>query len=199
MEIKFVVEHLEDELFEWSLLEYEHMLMCVGAGNLIITNCKVPNQRLSDKGAIVISMPASEYINGRRAILLDQCTDQCLKPEDADSFEFVVVGGILGTDEFDGPMVDRTGSIRSTNAFTSRHLGPRQMTADTAVIVSKRILVDEQTLDSMLFIDRPTIPLRKRESVEMPFRYLQIESSQQRPLLPPGMIDLLKDDDSFLL
>ena len=44
----------------------------------------------------------------------------------------------------------------------TRHLGPVQMTADTAVIVSKRILEDGIPLEQMKFSDRPTIPIRKR-------------------------------------
>ena len=38
--MKFIIEHLEKKLFEWCLIEYEHISKIVGKNNLIITNVK---------------------------------------------------------------------------------------------------------------------------------------------------------------
>jgi len=35
---KFIIEHLEPELYEWCLIEYEHISKIVGKDNTIFTN-----------------------------------------------------------------------------------------------------------------------------------------------------------------
>ena len=35
--MKFIIEHLEDEVWEWCILEYRHMSEFVGKENLIFT------------------------------------------------------------------------------------------------------------------------------------------------------------------
>lgn len=101
-------------------------------------------------------------INLARAALLDQCATLALSPADTTHFDYILCGGILGTDEMDGaPMVDRTAGIRR-QGLECRHLGTVQMTADTAVIVAKRVLVDGQCMDGMKFSDRPSVEISKR-------------------------------------
>lgn len=94
---------------------------------------------------------------------------------------------------FDKNLSDRTAEIRTTtNGMACRHLGTVQMTADTAVIVAKRILLDQQPLSKLPFEDRPSFAIRPKEFVEMPFRYLLNDCGQ--PLLPSGMLDLWRRD-----
>lgn len=66
------------------------------------------------------------------------------------------------------------------------------MTADTAVICAHRIVSDGVFLSDLNFVDRPTIRLRKKEFIEMPFRYIAADS-KGTPLLPPGMMELWKE------
>ena len=73
--------------------------------------------------------------------------------------------------------------------FPTRHLGPVQMTTDTAVGVTKLVVEDKIPLDKIPYVvcvsdtfllwnflicpllqDYPTIKFNARESVEMPFR-----------------------------
>lgn len=61
-----------------------------------------------------------------------------LAPEDGETFEVFLYGGILGDD----PPRDRTGELRKLG-FEGRHLGEKQMTTDTAVGVSKIIVEDK--------------------------------------------------------
>jgi ribosome biogenesis SPOUT family RNA methylase Rps3 len=176
------------------------MLKHVGIGNLII--CNVPESELRDtkkctrlEGIQLFSEPLNALpgMPISRMILLDQCATDELSPSDDTAYDYVVCGGILGTDEFEGPVVDRTAEIRQ-KGVACRHLGSVQMTADTAVIVAHRIVNEGQRLGEMAFVDRPSIALSKHELVEMPFRYLAVDANTHKPMLPEGMVDLWRRD-----
>ncbi|KAG8792482.1 hypothetical protein FRC12_005982 [Ceratobasidium sp. 428] len=82
------------------------------------------------------------------------------------------------------------------------------MTTDTALGVTKRVVADKYLLESLPYVDHPTIRFNAKESVEMPFRTLfQLRSSPPHliglgyiarpdgePILPEGMKELLKED-----
>ncbi|KAK0568532.1 hypothetical protein OC861_001862 [Tilletia horrida] len=139
-------------------------------------------------------------------------------------FDWFLFGGILGDD----PPRDRTASLRELG-FPRRHLGGMQMTTDTALGVTKRVVEDGFRLDladtqkdeadaaaaegkadigelgpAFGFIDQPELVFGKGEAVEMPFRYMpetegdahaSNQSSQApRPLMPPGMRELIRKD-----
>lgn len=72
-----------------------------------------------------------------RVCLLDPRAEKELAPEDAEVFDLFLYGGILGDD----PPRDRTGELRKLG-FEGRHLGPVQMTTDTAVGVTKIVVED---------------------------------------------------------
>ena len=72
-----------------------------------------------------------------RVCLLDPRAEKELAPEDAQNFDLFLYGGILGDD----PPRDRTGELRKLG-FEGRHLGPVQMTTDTAVGVTKIVVED---------------------------------------------------------
>lgn len=84
------------------------MLKYVGDGNLILCNLpagtKIPE---SLSGAICTekSIYEMENVDITRVALLDPCADQELCPADVNEIDYVLCGGILGTDEFEGPMV----------------------------------------------------------------------------------------------
>lgn len=123
-----------------------------------------------------------------RICLLDSESDTLLSPQDADKFDYILAGGILGDVDENDP--DRTRELRQLG-FSTRNLGHEQMTTDTAIITSWNILDNHIPFDKLLFIDRPTFNLNKYESMYMPFRYLSIPN-QSEPLLPPGMLSLWK-------
>nr|GAT58464.1 predicted protein [Mycena chlorophos] len=111
-----------------------------------------------------------------------------LAPEDGDGeFEWFLFGGILGDD----PPRDRTSELRVLG-FPTRHLGPVQMTTDTALGVTKKVVHDKIPLDKIPYVDFPTICFNPKESVEMPFRYIADEKNE--PILPLGMRKLLHED-----
>ncbi|GJE93304.1 SAM-dependent RNA methyltransferase [Phanerochaete sordida] len=122
-----------------------------------------------------------------KVCLLDPRAEKVLAPEDGDGrFEWFLFGGILGDD----PPRDRTGELRVLG-FPNRHLGPVQMTTDTALGVTKIVVEDKVPLDKIPFVDHPTIVFNSKESVEMPFRYI-VKDGQ--PILPPGMREHLHED-----
>jgi ribosome biogenesis SPOUT family RNA methylase Rps3 len=86
----------------------------------------------------------------------------------------------------DDPPRDRTSELRVLG-FPTRHLGPVQMTTDTALGVTKIVVQDNGRgrrqrrsrlplmpsavpLSQIPFADHPTIVFNPQESVEMPFR-----------------------------
>lgn len=91
----------------------------------------------------------------------------------------------------DDPPRDRTSELRVLG-FPNRHLGPVQMTTDTALGVTKLVVQDKIPLEKIPYIDFPTIRFNAKESVEMPFRY--VVEKDNEPKLPPGMRHLLHED-----
>lgn len=122
-----------------------------------------------------------------RVCLLDPKATEELKPEDGELFEMFLFGGILGDD----PPRDRTAQLRICG-FPSRHLGSIQMTTDTALAVTKRIVENSRTLQDLEWIDKPELVFNPKEKVEMPFRYLADSKSQ--PIMPDGMKELIRQD-----
>ncbi|VVT52094.1 uncharacterized protein SAPINGB_P003315 [Magnusiomyces paraingens] len=125
-----------------------------------------------------------------RVCLLDPAASEELSPEDSENFDFFLFGGILG----DHPPRDRTGELRK-HGFPGRHLGKIQMTTDTAVRVTQKVLADQQRIEDIDFIDFPELKFSKNESTEMPFRYVR-DSQTGEPIMPEGMFDLIKEDSN---
>ncbi|KAI6038666.1 SAM-dependent RNA methyltransferase [Pisolithus marmoratus] len=209
----YVIEHMEEDestpacLPPWVELEYCHMIKLAGPSASVqfthlSTNAgsSLGSKLSSFSGKcevdqlanhVVHSASISELLRQKnvplsRVCLLDPKADRPLQPGDKDEFGWFLFGGILGDD----PPRDRTSELRRLG-FPSRHLGPVQMTTDTALAVTKRVVDDGVPLDEIPYIDFPTIRFNAHESVEMPFRYIR-EGSE--PLLPPGMRDLLHED-----
>ena len=107
--MKFIIEHLEPELFEWCLIEYEHISEIVGKNNLIFTNInpkffsliknfgKVFNERFS-------GLNKKLKFNENKICVLSQYAQKTLETDDKNKFEYFVFGGILG----DKPAKNRT-------------------------------------------------------------------------------------------
>ncbi|KAF9430461.1 hypothetical protein BGZ76_000824 [Entomortierella beljakovae] len=205
-------------MHEWCQLEYEHMVSVCGPEHVYFTALtpktldEMPSTLARAQCYTEDILTMGDRIPHEKFCLLDPASPHVLSPEDGDNYEFFLFGGILGDD----PPRDRTGELRKLG-FATRHLGPVQMTTDTALNVTRRVVEGKVPLDKIPFIDHPDIKLRKNESVTMPFRYIAIlpeestadvtnpesgstkKSKKPKPLLPPGMIELLKrDNDSAL-
>ncbi|KAF9963756.1 hypothetical protein BGZ70_007219 [Mortierella alpina] len=220
----YIIEHMEEGMHDWCKLEYEHMVSVCGADHIYFT--ALTAKTLADMPETLSKahchtediLTMGDRIPHEKVCLLDPSSPYPLCPEDADKYDFFLFGGILGDD----PPRDRTGELRKLG-FATRHLGAIQMTTDTAVNVTRRVVEGKVPLDKIPFIDHPEIKLRKKETVTMPFRYIAKEMPEEtassetapegdssatkkskkakkpEPLLPPGMIELLiKDNDAAL-
>ncbi len=170
--MKFIIEHLEPELYKWCLIEYKHISQIVGKNNLIFTNIKNKENidKLKNFGR-VFKKSISE-LNLKNICVLSQYSENILTTKDGDKFEYFVFGGILG----DNPAKRRTEDIikelkENKIKFEDRNLGSKQMPTDVAVYVTKRIL-DGRNLNDFKFIDELEIQINKNESVALPFRYV---------------------------
>ena len=181
--MKFVIEHLEPELYEWCLLEYKHISEIVGKENLIFTNIKKDQDKL--KGFGKIYKQSIKELNFQKICILDPAAEKTLSAEDKNKFDYLVFGGILG----DYPMKKRTKAELSDKMNAEkRNIGKKQMSTDTAVYVAKEILKGK-SLKDFKFKDEIEIKIDGGESIQLPFRYLIINN---KPLLPKGLIEYLK-------
>lgn len=174
------------------------MKKIVGDGNLMITNFGESLEEEEERWNGVKFL--KESVNDlnvpiERICLLDSEATEDLSPGDADQFDYFLFGGILGNvDEFD---LDRTSVLR-VKGFPTRALGSMQMTTDTAVRVSKMILVDRTPFPAIPFTDRPEFPIAgDTEKLVMNFRYVRGEDGE--PLICPEVLELLKNDFDFNL
>lgn len=190
----FVVEHLDPELGPWSALEYKAIAEeCREAGcNFILSS--VPTSLLESDALQAIGANARNdrvetYFSDKkdRVCLLDPQARQELAPSDSSMFDAFLFGGILGDD----PPRDRTSELRK-KGFASRRLGPKQMTTDTAVRVTRTVILQGIELDKIPYVDFPELQLDEHESTEMPFRYMV--DKKGKPVMPEGMIDLIRAD-----
>lgn len=195
--MKYVIEHMEEGFSEWVILEYSQIIRDLGKENLVLSSLPAGTvesdipQRLRDLG---LQWTTEECINldggvnPTKVCLLDPGAEQDLVPEDLEQFDYFVFGGILGSH----PRIDRTGILREKYGFAGRRLGSLQMTTDTAIRTTQRIVKDQIKFEDIKFIDYPEIRYNKYESTEMPFRY--ILDSEGTPILPEGMLKLIEHD-----
>ena len=192
--LTFVVEHLDPELGPWSTLEYTTIAQESSDASCDFILSSVPSsllqsKELKDVGANARSDAVEVYFadNKHRICLLDPSAKQELQPSDRQHFDVLLFGGILGDD----PPRDRTSELRK-KGFTGRRLGPVQMTTDTAVRVTRKVLLEGKKLEEIPYVDFPELKLDEHESTEMPFRY--VANDEGKPIMPEGMIELIKAD-----
>ncbi|PWI75304.1 hypothetical protein PCL_05962 [Purpureocillium lilacinum] len=182
----FIVEHLDPELGPWSELEYAAIASETrdSRGRFILSSLppafRVP-EALAGNAAFTAEQRGVEELyaaNKSRVCLLDPAAAKDLSPEDGDTFDAFLFGGILGDD----PPRDRTSELRK-KGFEGRRLGPKQMTTDTAVRVTRLVVQDRIPLDKVPHVDFPELKFNEHESTEMPFRYVVDESGN--PIMPP--------------
>ena len=176
--MKFIIEHLEPELFEWCLIEYGHISEIARKENLIFTSIKNKNDfsKLKKIGT-VFNEKFSELnnklnFNKNKICVLSQYAQKTLQTSDRNKFEYFVFGGILG----DKPAKRRTEDIlnelrQNKIKFEERNIGNIQMPTDNAVYAAKKIL-EGKKLSDLKFIDEVEIQINENESVTLPFRYV---------------------------
>ncbi|KKY25723.1 hypothetical protein UCRPC4_g01636 [Phaeomoniella chlamydospora] len=191
----FIVDHLDEELGPWSELEYKciakesHDAGCQFVLSSVPQESEITRQ-LSSIAHAQLKHEGVETLyaeSKNRVCLLDPAGKQELSPEDGERFDVFLFGGILGDD----PPRDRTSELRK-KGFEGRRLGPKQMTTDTAVRVTRIVVQQKVPLEDIPYLDYPELKLDEHESTEMPFRYVKNENG--KPVMPEGMIDLIRVD-----
>ena len=170
--MKFVIEHLEPELYEWCLIEYEHISKIAGRGNLIFSNIKNKSDAGKLKKYGTVSEKSVSKLNFSNICVLSQFSNKALTAKDKNKFQYFVFGGILG----DNPSKKRTNTIinnlkKSKIKFETRNLGNKQMPTDTAVYAAKKILQGKKFSD-FRFVDEVEIEINENESIKLPFRFV---------------------------
>lgn len=164
-----VVEHLDPELEDWQTLEYQCIAdECASDGfNFLLSGLRsvpdiskqlaLPTSNLTTKS--VETLYSTEQ-DRRRVCLLDPKGERDLAPEDGETFDVFLFGGILGDDPPRGMLplagvallgvvllmmcIDRTGDLRKLG-FRGRRLGFEQMTTDTAARVTRMVVGNKST------------------------------------------------------
>jgi ribosome biogenesis SPOUT family RNA methylase Rps3 len=186
----FIIEHLDQKMWKWSLLEYAHISSIVGRKNLRFTSIKSGAGRLRKLGRVFSKKTSQLGLNQKKTCILDSTGKKTLEPKDAEKFDYFVFGGVLG----DWPEADKSLTlVRSFPRATVRNLGTTQMSTDTAVLVAKKIISGTE-IDKIQFIDRIQIPIRNLESIELPYRYVL---RKRKPVLPKGLVQMLKSQKTF--
>ncbi len=186
--MKFIIEHLDPELYDWCFLEYKHLSQKVGKGNVLFTNLKSEEaQRLKQYGEVTSRMVSE--LNLKDACILDPYANDTLKPTDREKFSSFIFGGILGNN----PAQKRTELLTKALHFPTRNLGAHQLSTDTAVYVAKKIL-DGTPLEKIRFVEEVEIVTTEGESTILPFRYV-IDNGKL--IISSELVDHIKKLEEF--
>ncbi len=186
--MKFVIEHLEPKMWEWCVLEYQHISETVGRSNVIFSNVLRNQTQISPYGKV--TEKSVKELGLKNACLLDPSAPKVLSSSDAKEFDSFVFGGILG----DYPMKFRTKELLPEKYFKDRrNIGTAQFSTDTAVYVTKQILEGAKWRE-FHFVESMEIAVGPGECIELPFRYVIVDG---KPFLPRGLIELLLKKKGF--
>ena len=181
--MNFVIEHLEEKLYPWCLLEYKHISQIVGRKNLIFTCIKSAHKvKLKSFGRVECRSVLD--LNLKPVCFLDPSSKKELSPEDKNKFDYLVFGGILG----DYPPRQRTAEWLTGQKVETRNLGTKQMATDAAVYVAKRI-IEGKRLNELKFLDTLHLATGKGEEVILPYRYVL---EKGKPVLAKGFLQFVK-------
>jgi len=187
----YVIEHLEPELWEWCLIEYESISKIVGKENLWFTNIKNEKDKEKLKKFGKISKESIRELNLDNICILDPEAPELLTAEDTKQFKYLIFGGILG----DFPPRKRT-KEELTKFFPEaeqRNIGKEQFSTDNAVKVCHMIESGMKFQDIPLIKDAE-IEINDIESFILPFTYI---SENGKPFMSDKIIAYLKKKKSF--
>jgi len=186
----YIIEHLEPKLFEWCLIEYEHISEIVGKANLWFTNIKDEEdcQKLGKFGRV---FPESvKQMKLTNSCVLDPEAEKTLEP--SDGFYYYIFGGILG----DYPPKKRTKKelTRFIKNAGTRNIGKKQMSTDNAVFTVNQIVENGIKFEDLKFKDNVSIKINEFENVDLPYRYNLV---QGKPFMSEKIVEYLKRKKGF--
>jgi ribosome biogenesis SPOUT family RNA methylase Rps3 len=183
----FIIEHLDPKVWRWSLLEYKHISKIVGKKNLWITNVKNGADQL--KGIARVFSKSVTELGLKNACILESAGKQTLTPSDK-KFDYFIFGGILGSH----PEVAKSHVImKKMPKAAKKNLGKRQMSTDTAVLVTKTV-VKGTPISKIPFQHGIEMEISDKECIELPYTYVLRKG---KPVLPPGLEEMLCKQKGF--
>lgn len=183
----FIIEHLEPQVGEWTLIEYTHISKIVGKENLHFTNVKDLKDRETLSSLGKVSKESVKELGLNDACILDPESPHLLSPQNARPFKYFIFGGILG----DNPPRKRTQEelTRFIPGLPSFNIGKMQMSTDNAVYTVKKI-IEGTSFDKIKFQDEVEIRINDVESTILPYRYAIVKGE---PLMSQDLIKYLKE------
>jgi ribosome biogenesis SPOUT family RNA methylase Rps3 len=189
----YIIEHLEPELFEWCVYEYENISSIVGKENLWLTNIKNKKdaEKLSKFGKTFIESVRDIKLNPSEICVLDPEASQTLNHEECSNFKYFVFGGILG----DFPPKRRTKDELTKFIQNSavRNIGKEQMSTDNAVLTVSMI-ANGRKLNELKFKDSISVKINEFENIELPYKYNVVGG---KPFISEKIINYLRKKKSF--
>ena len=188
----FIIEHLEPELYEWCLIEYESISKIIGKDNLWFTNIKNKKDKLklSKFGKVFAGRVID--MNLKKVCILDPFAEKTLSPKETSHFDYFIFGGIL---------VNHTMNRRTERELArfikngeKRNIGREQFSTDNAVFVVSRI-INGIPLENMQFQNEIEIKIDKIQSTILPYKYPLINGN---PRISPKLINFIKKRDRII-
>ena len=186
--MKYVIEQIDPEMFEWCIVEYLNAASAVGKENFMVTN--VGEQDVSGLSGIETKKEKVGEMGLKRVCVLDPEAEEELVPEDAEKYDYLVFGGILGH----YPPQSRTRNLVVESA-DRRNLGKDQMTTDNAVMTAKQIMTGKK-ISELEFVQDFVIDIEKNEDtgageqILLPFKYVIIDG---KPFISDEIIEYVKE------
>jgi len=183
---KFIIEHLDPQLWKWSFVEYTHISQVVGKKNLIFTNITKEKdiKKLSALGKVYSEKAVEKKF--KNMCILDPSAKETLKPSDK-KYDYILLGGILG----DYPRKRRTKKelTDKMKGYDVRNLSKYQMSTNTAAYVSWKI-INGTPLKDIKFKRKLIVKVNEFEEIELPFSFVE---ENGKLVLPEGYIKLIKE------
>lgn len=180
--MKYIIEHMDPEMWEWSVIEYTHAADAVGADNLMVTN--VPQEDEEKLKGLETDTVSAGALGLNKVCVLDPAAEKTLEPADAREFDHLVFGGILGNH----PAEARTKKL-SVPGAERRNLGKDQLPTDNAVMVAHQI-INGRKLTDLEFADEFAIEMDEGEEIILPFKYLLVDG---KPFISEKIIEYVKE------
>jgi ribosome biogenesis SPOUT family RNA methylase Rps3 len=179
-----IVEHCEQTLSEWLLLEYKHTAK-LWKNNLLFTRVTDDKtKKILEQLGSVKKEKAKDLYKGKHCIVLDPQAKKPLTPHDCTLAEALIIGGLLGYEKPKG----RTKTLISTaSGFQTRHLGPLQLSIDGAAFVIKAISLGLPLKDIEIAKEVEIIHDSVHSTI-LPFGYPIVEN---KPVITPGLVAYL--------
>lgn len=181
-----IIENCEELPSEWLIAEYRQAAQFWPG--LLVANVSSSSMKSRLRGIPTVRESASDYTQGRDAIVLDPAADLELSTSDFERARFVVVGGILGSRFFTG----KTGKLVSSRFGKERNLfrnaGKIQLPVDVAVFVARAVMLGS-SLSGIELTSEVEIRWDEGHSTVLPYGYPIIDG---KLILTPGLIDILR-------